>query len=242
MKKKKEKSIFQQEMERDFNTFKRLPPKKKVQFVFDYYKWYILAGITIIFIIVNFAHMLWEGQKPYRLRTCVVLNTNKDCSVWFRDFEKELKSDGKPYDFGLNLDQPFNSDNMYHYVEEIKVQSTVSAGRMDVAVCGPDMYEYLLKMNTCTPIDQVFSDEEITSFKNLNMLVKSTAGLIEDDDGNVDDSKAVDGYFALDISNTKFGETYNNKKDTDDPLYAIIILNTEHLEDSLTQVRALVSE
>ena len=59
MKKKKEKSIFQQEMERDIGTFKRLHGKKRLQFVMDYYKWYILAAIVIILIIASFAHMFY---------------------------------------------------------------------------------------------------------------------------------------------------------------------------------------
>ena len=78
-------------MERDIGTFKRLHGKKRLQFVMDYYKWYILAAIVIILIIASFAHMFYEGQKDYRLRICAVLNTDRFCSSWFDDFEKNCK-------------------------------------------------------------------------------------------------------------------------------------------------------
>jgi hypothetical protein len=242
MKKKKEKSMYQAEMERDIQTFHRLHGKEKLQFIYDYYKWYILAAIVILFAIVTFAHNFWEAQKPYRLRTCVVLNTDADCSSWFDSFEKTLKSDGKSGDFELTIDQHFDNNNNYVHVRETTVQSTISAGRMDVAVCGPDMYHYLLMTGACMPLDQAFSEEDLNSLKTEDMLVYATANVIENDDGTTDDSNAEEGYYAVDISNTAFGKTYNNREETDLALYAVIISNTTHLDDSVTQVKALCAK
>lgn len=237
MKKKKEKSIFQQEMERDIGTFKRLHGKKRLQFVMDYYKWYILAAIVIILIIASFAHMFYEGQKDYRLRICAVLNTDRFCSSWFDDFEKELQKDGNETPIQLNEEQPFDYDDMYYYVEELEIQVSVSYNRMDVAICGPDMYSYLLKMNACYPLDELLPEEDFKEMEQEGMLDYNTANLRENEDGSIDDSNAEEGYFAVDISDTSFGKEYN--KDSNDPLYAIIIVNTEHTEDSVRLIQAL---
>ena len=137
--KSKEPSVFLQEVRRDLDTFKRLSGKKKIGFIWDYYKWYILALVFAIVTICTFAHMIWEGQKPCRLRVCVVLNTEDNCRLWFDQFIEELTSDGKPGAVDVNLDQPFDYDNQYYYVQEIEVMTTVSSLRKDVAVCGPDM-------------------------------------------------------------------------------------------------------
>jgi|GEM_PF-6027358 len=242
MKKKKEKSIFQQEMERDIGTFRRLHGKKRLQFIYDYYKWYILAAVVIILIIATFANLLYQGQKEYRLRVTVVLNTDRYCNAWFRDFEKTLHKDGDTTPIDVNQDQPFDYDDMYYYVQEIEVQTAISSKKIDVAICGPDMYSYLLAMNVCTKLDEVLPEDDLKTLKEKKMLIYDTANLRQNEDGSVDDSNAVDGYFSLDISNTAFGKEYNNSKDTKDPLYAVIISNTEHKKDSLKLIQTIYNE
>ena len=93
--KEKEPSIFRQEMKRDWNTFKNLKGfKKKLGFLWDYYKLPVTLLVTLLVFVCIFAHMLWEGQKPRRLQACVVLNTEDSCVYWFRQFEEELQQDG----------------------------------------------------------------------------------------------------------------------------------------------------
>lgn len=242
--KKKEPSVFWQEQKRDFQTFKRLHGKERLQFVFDYYKWKITAAVVLIVIVCMIGHMVWEGQRPCRLRVCVVLNTEDDCSLWFHNFEKKLKSDKKPGALDVNQDQPFDYDNMYYYVQEMEVMTTVSSGRMDVAICGEDMYSYLLALNACLPLDEALSADLIDQLQNSGQLVQSTAGLQEDENGNVDLSQGTDGYFAIELSDTEFGQTYNQptEEDGESPLYAVIISNTDHLEDSVSLIHALLEE
>ena len=63
--KEKEPSIFRQEMKRDWNTFKNLKGfKKKLGFLWDYYKLPVTLLVTLLVFVCIFAHMLWEGQKP----------------------------------------------------------------------------------------------------------------------------------------------------------------------------------
>ncbi len=248
MKKKKETSIFRQELRRDWNTFKRLGMKDKIQFLFDYYKWYILAFIAAILILVTLGNILWQGQKPYRLRVCAVLNNDEtDCSVWFKNFEKELKKDGKSGDLDLNQDQPFDYDNSYYYVQEMEVMSTVSSQRMDVAICGPDLYNYLLALNACLSLDQAFDSATFEQLKDSGILLEDTANLQMQKDGTVDESKGIKGYFAIDITDTEFGKFHNRDAEADKDgniphLYAIIIRNTEHLDDSLKLINAIKNE
>lgn len=238
-KKKKEPSIFRQEMKRDWNTFKRLHGWKKVEFLWDYYKLPAILLFTLIFCICIFAHMLWEGQKPCRLRVCAVLNTDQSCSYWFHKFEKDLKKDGKTGDIDLNEDQPFDYDNQYYYLHELEVMTTVSSQRMDVAICNADMYEYLLAINACLPLDTSLPEDILQTVTERNMLDYNTACLQYDEDGNIDYSLGVDGYYAINLDGTSFSDTYNQTEDQA-PLYAVIISNTEHLDDSISLIRALI--
>lgn len=236
--KNKEPSVFLQEVRRDLDTFKRLSGKKKIGFIWDYYKWYILAFLFAVVTVCTFAHMLWEGQKPCRLRVCVVLNTEDNCKTWFDRFTEELTSDGKPGAVDVNLDQPFDYDNQYYYVQEMEVMTTISSLRMDVAVCGPDLYSYLLALNACMPLEKGISKELFSMLEDEGRLVYDTANLTADKDGYVDPADGIGGYYAVNLEGTEFENAYNQNENKE-PLYGVIIANTEHLEDCETLLKKL---
>lgn len=239
MSKKKQDSIFKQEMKRDLATYQRLSGRKKVRFIWDYYKFKIIAAIVILIIVGGAAKMLYEGQRPQRLNVCVVLNDDDiTCKSWFNDFFKELQKDGKEGVCNLNEDQPFDYKNKYYYLQEIEVMTTISSLRMDVAICGPDMYDYVLALNACAPLDRELPAETVEKLKENGMLVQSRANITQKEDGTMDESKAIEGYFAIDITNTSFGKEYNSDPKT--PLYAIIISNTDHMADSVKLLEALI--
>ncbi len=228
------------ELRQDLDTLKRLDTRGKLQFLWDYYRWRILVCVCVVVIVGMFTHMLWEGQRPCRLRVCVVLNTEDDCSVWFRKFAQELESDGKEGDVDVNQDQPFDYDNRYYYLYEVEVMTTISSKRMDVAICGADMYRYLLALNACLPLDTALSEDLVSYLSTHEMLCYDTANLTEDENGNVDFADGIDGYFAVNLSGTEFEKTYNQTKEKKEPLYAVIIANTQHLADSVALIEALV--
>ena len=233
-----------QEVKRDIGTFRRLHGRERWQFVWDYFRFKIIVAVFAIFVICLFANLLWQGQKPYRLRICVVLNNDQYCDSWFENFKEDLSSDGQEGDIDLNQDQPFDYDNSYYYVQEMEVMTTVSSQRMDVAICGPDMYDYLLALNACTPLDTVLPSELTEELKTAGSLIESTANIKQDDEGNPDTSEAVTGYYAIDLSDTDFGQCYNGDQELEDgespaPLYAVIISNTKHMEDSVKLLQAL---
>lgn len=233
-KKNAEPSVFRQEILRDINTFKRLDGRRRLQFVFDYYKWKILGFLTALICVIMAVNLLWQGQKPCRLRVCAVLNTNESCAEWFDAFYRELSSDGNTDPVELDEDQPFDYDNMYYYVQEAEVMAKVSSQRMDAAVCGPDMYSYLLSVGACADLDTLDFDTALA--------VYSTAGIKYDRAGHEDRSGAKDGFYALDISGTAFGLKYNTTQDPDqapEPLYFVIISNTRHLPDCLKLAEAI---
>lgn len=240
MRKNKEASTFRRELLHDLATFKSLQGRSRLQYIWDYYRWKIVGVIFAVFTVCLFSHMLIEGQKPCRLRVCVVLNTEDNILPWFDSFAETLKADGKPGSVDLNQDQPFDYDNRYYYLHEIEVMTTISSGRMDVAVCNEDMYSYLLALNACMPLDTALSGSLAASLADSGKLVCDTAGLMIDENGNTSPEDGIDGYFAVDLSGTGFYETYNRTETGAEPLYAVIISNTEHLADCEAFLTALL--
>ena len=245
--KAKRDSVLLHEVKRDIATFRRLDGKRRIKFIWDYYKWKILAAVTVLVIVCTFAGILWQGQRPCRLWVCAVLNTDQSCRGWFQDFGRDLSADGKRGALDLDEDQPFDYDNLYYYVQEIEVQTKVASQRIDVAIGGPDLYDYLLAIKACAPLDSSLPADLADSLMQQGLLVKSTAGITINPDGTPDTAGAVDGYFAADISDTAFGRQYNTQQQTEEgepsaPLYAIIISNTDHMEDAITLLRSLCTQ
>lgn len=241
---KKQESVFIKEVRRDIHTFKRLDGRKRVRFIWDYYKWKIIAAVTAMAIIITFTNLLWQGQKPCRLRVCVVLNNDQSCKDWFHTFFEDLSSDGKKGALDLDEDQPFDYKNAYVNVQELEVRTKIGAQRIDVAVCGPDMYSFLLALNACTALDTVLPEETVSLLLKEGLLVKDTANIVYTREGTLDTSNAVEGYFAADLTNTAFGHKYNDVQKTEDgeekkPLYAVVISNTMHPDDSAELIKAL---
>ncbi len=214
----------------EWETVMRLHGLKRLQHIWIYYRARIFVIIFAVFTIATFAHILWEGQKPCRLRVCVMLDTGESCEEWFDEFAEGLKQDGKPGDVDLSEDRLFKYDDPYSSVMAAEIMATVSSQRMDVAICGEDLYSYLLSLNACMDMDDVWSEEA----KGDMIFVTGEAGATEAEEG-------VTGEFALDLTESAFAEKYNEGKDGG-LLYGVIISNTEHLEDARTLLETLWSE
>jgi hypothetical protein len=223
--------------------FKSLDSRQKLQYIYDYYKWYILAAIGAVVIICTFANMLWTGLRTYRLRVLAVTNTEADCSGWFDDFGDELTADGKGGAFRVNLDQPFDPENSYFYLQQAEVMAYVTNKKVDVAICTEDLYRFLLAQNVCLALDTALPDDMSESLLADGRLLYDTANLQEDDSGNVDPADGIDGYYGIDLSGTDFYEKYNTPADGEpQPLYAVMLYNTEHIDDGITLLRALLDD
>lgn len=231
---------FVHNLRRDWATLRSLRGKELLHYIWVYYKLPIFLTLFAIFSLYTVGHIVWEGQRPCRLRVCVVLNSDVSCQSWFDGFKEELMSDGQTGDVDINLDQPFDYDNMYYNVMEMEVMTTVASQRMDVAVCGEDMYRYLLAINACLPLDEALPEELLQ--RAGHRLVADTANLQYDETGQVAWENGIDGFFALDLEGTAFEERYNVPDrfgEEPGPLYAVIISNTEHLDDSIALLEAL---
>jgi hypothetical protein len=173
----------------------------------------------------------------------VVLNTDDNCESWFDRFEEELVADGKSGAFGASLGIPFNESDQYSYLEEAEMMAYVDAKRFDVAVCNEDLYRFLLAQSACLPLDDALPSDMTEELLASGQLLYDAQNLQEDLNGETNPDDGVYGYYGIDLSGTAFYEEYNTPSSGDsEPLYAVVIANTENLDDSITLLRALLDE
>ena len=70
-------------------------------------------------------------------------------------------------------------------------------------------------------------------------LISGPASQIADRQGVTELEDGIDGYYAVDLSGSSFFQLCNQASLENEPLYAVIISNTEHLDDCETLIRAL---
>jgi len=237
-----ERNTIREDLARDWETFRFLKGLARLEFIYDYYKWYILAILFIIYILISVTSLMIQGNRPKRLQVCVTLNADYDHSEeWFDIFTEELTSDGQPGLVEINNDQPFDYDNMYSYVQEMKIMTQVSSQLIDVAICNSDLYSYLLALNACASLDEVLPEDLYNELSEQGVILYETAGIHILEDGTEDTSDTVNCYFGIRMTDTNFARTYDENTENA-PLYCVIIRNTAHMDDSIALIRALFEE
>lgn len=236
---------LKEHLKRDMDSFRQLKGKQRLLFLWDYYKLPIAILLTVIIAAGTLGKMLWEGQKPRRLQVCVVLNTEADCSPWFDTFVKELKKDGKKGEVDLNLDQPFDYDNQYYYIQELEVMTTVSSYRMDIAICNEDLYSYLLALNACLPLDEGLPKDLYEQLAQEDRIDHAIANLQIDEYGQTHEEDGIEGDYGVRLNGTDFSKKYNTPENPDEEeqnLYAVILSNTDHMEDCITLLKTITDK
>lgn len=229
---------FQAELKRDIRTFHRLSPKEKAQFIFDYYRWKILAGIFVLAILISVSQIIWEGQKKYDLYVCTVTDRETDFSEWFDEFAAEESSATKKCKISLNQDQPFDYTSNNYQVYELEVLTKISANLMDVAICNKDMYSYLLAINACASLDTLLNDEYLEQLKNKRRLNYETANLQIQEDGSVDETQGIPGYYAIKVEKKDFSKHLPASEDSD-TLYVVFIKNSCHTDQGIRLLKKI---
>ncbi len=227
MKKVKEESAFVRDRKQEIATIMSLHGFKRLEHIWIYYRARIFVTCFVIFVIYTFANMLWEGQKPCRLRVCAVLEGTESCEEWFGGFYEELKKDGKTGEVILDEDFFYDAENSYIQMMQAELMAMVSAQRLDVAVCGKDMYEYLLSINACMEMDELWGPDK-----------PSEMVFAEGEPAQGEGKPAVKGDYAAVLTGSAFSKKYNSQ--AEGPLYAVVISNTEHIDDAKSLLKAIM--
>ena len=122
--------------------FKEMSLEQKIDYIYTYYKWWIIITLAVIFVVTSTVKVVIENSKPVYLGA-VFLNSPKSAISTQITLEEEFiasqKVDGTQYksefDYVTYLDNDYG--NQQSMAGQVKLVSRYSAEQLDI-VCGPD--------------------------------------------------------------------------------------------------------
>ncbi|QUH30512.1 hypothetical protein [Vallitalea guaymasensis] len=157
--------------------FKELTRKEKVEYIWEYYKLHIFAGIFVLIVIGSFLN-IWVFNPPPKSAVSV----NFVGSSIFADNTEPLEKELNPiivteemgnkkvfintYIFGMK-------DPQMQMATQTKFIANISARELDVLILDKEQFDSLVLQGSMLPLDQVFSEDELGKLTDRLLKGKS---------------------------------------------------------------------
>lgn len=157
--------------------FKELTRKEKVEYIWEYYKLHIFAGIFVLIVIGSFLN-IWVFNPPPKSAVSV----NFVGSSVFADNTEPLEKELNPiivteemgnkkvfintYIFGMK-------DPQMQMATQTKFIANISARELDVLILDKEQFDSLVLQGSMLPLDQVFSEDELGKLTDRLLKGKS---------------------------------------------------------------------
>lgn len=157
--------------------FKELKRKEKVEYIWEYYRLHIFAGIFVLIVIGSFLN-IWVFNPPPKSAVSV----NFVGSSIFADNTEPLEKELNPiivteemgnkkvfintYIFGMK-------DPQMQMATQTKFIANISARELDVLILDKEQFDSLVLQGSMLPLDQVFSEDELGKLTDRLLKGKS---------------------------------------------------------------------
>lgn len=193
----------------EFEKLKSMTFKKKVEYIWEYYKWGILAAVFIIFIAVSIiTAMTRNNPNAVTIMACDFLPPM--VSSEDEELAEEKLNDSfvsytgmdKPSKPLINVDASVSlatGDDYMATMMRQKLIATLGAGAVDIMIGKEaDMEEYA-SLNTFDDIRNYLSEDTVSMLEEKNLICKATVTPDETDDT---DTAPYEVYYGIKIDNS----------------------------------------
>ena len=177
------------EIKQESIKLKDMPPKKKAEYIWEYYKIPIIGVIAAIIFIVTFTRDYRINKRPYFL-DAIVINSDIAYSAdnyLLDDYIKYAGVDTKTYNIAVDTSIYIDEEkyDQMTMANSQKVMALFSAGELDV-VMGPDsIMDQYGRMEAFMDLKEVLDDERIKELEDAGFEMYYTTVYEEDDNGNL---------------------------------------------------------
>lgn len=219
--------------------FRQLSPGKKLEYLWDYYKFHLLGILILIGFIIG-SILIWQQNSKPVLLNGYLLNAD-----WGDEQAQELLEEYASFG-AYNLDDYnayFNSSvfidttikDQMSTVAYTKVMSDLDMKDIDFFFCNQEMFDYFGERETFLNLEKSMPEDLYQRFQEQLITIE-----IFDDNGNVTDSYVA----GIDISNSPVLERLQQQRNLyeDGTIYFTVPYNSEHLEQVWNFLEFLYTE
>lgn len=145
-------------------TFKDLTTKKKLQFIWDYYKIHIIITAVIICSIFSIVKTM-RNNASYDLYVAYINVATSDGFTDSIDDISDLKTDN--YTDLLITEDPQGQNLEYAYASSMKVMSAISAEKLDVVIADSYGVEYANQSDYLVDLNEFLGEEDASLLPTL---------------------------------------------------------------------------
>ncbi|MCR5668026.1 MAG: hypothetical protein K6G05_03110 [Lachnospiraceae bacterium] len=146
-------------------TFKDLTTKKKLQFIWDYYKIHIIITAVIICSIFSIVKTI-RNNASYDLYVAYINVATSDGFTDSIEDISDLKTDN--YTDLLITEDPQGQNLEYAYASSIKVMSAISAEKLDVVIADSYGIEYANQSDYLVDLNEFLGEEDASLLPTLD--------------------------------------------------------------------------
>ena len=156
---------------------KELPPKERITYIWDYYKWiFIIVIIAVVVIISVVRHILTKKDTALFLLlvNADTLSYSGSVSELFTDFLTEEGLDPKKEEVAVSTSIRYLDGKSMSDVYGMQALTAImGAGTADVCVMNEDLYQKMGSMGAFIPIQYYLSEEEMEALSDRILWVPS---------------------------------------------------------------------
>lgn len=220
---------LKERMREEAAKLKEMPPKDKLWYIWEYYKFPIIGVVLAVFLIGSIGSAMYNNRFDSAL-TCVVLNSRYDpdhlsvdqyFNEGFREFialDPTFKID---VDYSMSPSFDDSSMNEYGYAELAKLTAMISSRELDVMIGKPDVIDHYGEMGGFLDLTEVLPTDLYEQIKDSLYTVK-----------NVETGQDV--ICGIRIGDTSFGE--KTGLILEDPVLTLMS-NSEHTDTAIQLIR-----
>ena len=128
---KKERRKFERE------KLKNMDAKEKIEYLWMYYKIWLLVPVILIFLIITGVQMYQNSQKEILLQVAVADSMESEYDKLSEEFKKEIEKTGK----NKVITYHSNLTSQGNYSSQVLMTTLVAGQSLDVLICPAQMYE-----------------------------------------------------------------------------------------------------
>lgn len=210
---------------------KNMPPKKRIVYFWDYYRYHVLIfivlAVSVYFIIQSFTKPKTEAKL-----FAVIINNTIQPETWDEYSEKVaeyLKLDPEAEEVLLNYNFYYNGDPEYEINMRQAFAVYLAASELDVVIAPISEFANFVKYGFLTPLSEQLPTDLYSSLTDKFYL------------GGTEDNPKVATY-GIYMADTKLYKEHSIAPSDDDPVLIGIIANSTHKENATEFIRYLFSE